>query len=186
MAVLVHSVKLNHTSGGRDPEFNLQVGKVGTQLGGIERHQVVAFVFDLAVVAPRKRAGVPDPRRELLTKVNMAEPDVLCLQAPQWFEGVLGAPPDQGLAAADASPRHPEMPEEEFVASRPALEALVELFCLPDKRFLKSLLVADHLSFPWIREDRERSPAQIDELRLSAEVDVVFPPCTCVDVKIPL
>ena len=83
-------------------------------------------------------------------------------------EKTLDASPHQRLPAADPCARHAEVPEEEFVASTPALEALVELFDLPDKRFLKSLLVADHLSFPWIREDRERSPAQLDELRFSA------------------
>ena len=109
VAVLVYSVKLNHTSGGRDPEFNLQVGDVRKDRRRMQRHQVVTFVFDFAVIATRERTGVPDSRCELLAKVNVAEPDVLCLQATQRIEGILSAPPDQGLAAADARPRDPEV-----------------------------------------------------------------------------
>src|SRR2546421_11755905 len=81
VAVLVHSVKLNHTSDGRDPEFNLQVGKVGAQPGGIERHQMVAFVFDLAVVAAGERPGVRDSWRKLLRQVGVTEADILSPQA---------------------------------------------------------------------------------------------------------
>src|SRR6266566_4304346 len=121
-------MKLDHPLGGRDPEVNLQVREVRAEIGSIERHQVVTFVFHLAIVATGKGAGVPHPRRELLTKVNVAEPDVLCLQAAQRFEGILDAQPNQGLAAAHSCPRHPKVPKEELVASRPALEALVELF----------------------------------------------------------
>src|SRR5204862_1152424 len=135
----------------------------------MQRHQVVAFVFDFAVIATRERTGVPDSRCELLAKVNVAEPDVLCLHAAQRIEGILSAPPDQGLAAADPCARHAEVSEEEFVASRPALEALVELFDLPDKRFLKTSLVPHDFSLLWIREDRDRRPVQLDELRLSAK-----------------
>src|SRR3989442_505086 len=167
-AIFIDPVKLNHPRRGRDPEVNLQIGDVRAKLRRTQRHQVVAFVFDFAIVATRERAGIPDPRRQLLTQVDVTQADVLSPKARQRFEGILDAPPDQGLAAADARPRDPEVSKEEFVASRLALEALVELLDLPGERFLKSLLVADHLSFPWIREDRERSPAQLDELRLSA------------------
>src|SRR5439155_19837984 len=79
-----------------------------------------------------------------------------------------------------------EVPEEEFVASWPALEALVELLDLPDKRFLKTFLVPRDFSLPWIREDRDSRRVQLDELRLGAKVDIVFPPCPCINVKISL
>ena len=54
LAVLVDGVKFNHSSGGRDPEVNLQIGEVRAKLDRMQRHQVVAFVFDFAVVAPRQ------------------------------------------------------------------------------------------------------------------------------------
>jgi len=98
--------------------------------------------------------------------VNVAEPYVLCVRAPQRIEGVLSAPPDQRLAAADPCARHPEVPKEELEQFTPTLKALVKLLDLLGERLLKSLLVADHLSFAWIGKDRDSSPAQLDELRL--------------------
>jgi hypothetical protein len=67
------------------------------------------------------------------------------------------------------------MPKEELVASRLLLKALVELIELPGEGIMQILLVTNHFSFPGIREDRDSSLAQLNELRLSAKVYRVLP-----------
>jgi hypothetical protein len=74
-------MKLDHPAGEGYSELNVQVRQVWAKLGSVQRHDVVAFVFDFAVVTPGKGPGVPDAGSELLTKVNVAEPDILGLQA---------------------------------------------------------------------------------------------------------
>jgi hypothetical protein len=62
------------------------------------------------------------------------------------------------------------MPNEKLVASRPLLKSLVELIELPGEGTIQILLVAKHFSFPGIREDRDGSVTQLNELRLGAKV----------------
>jgi hypothetical protein len=67
------------------------------------------------------------------------------------------------------------MPKEELVVSRPLFKAPVELIELPGEGFMQILLVTNHLSFAGIREDRDSSLTQLNELRLSAKVYRVRP-----------
>jgi hypothetical protein len=135
---------------------------------------VVAFFFNLAVITPRKGPGIPNARGELLSEVNMAEPDILGLQATKRIKRVLRAAPDQRLATAHPGARHPEMPKEKLVAPRPLLESLVELIELPGEGLTQTVLVASHLSFAGIREDRDSGITQLNELRLGAKVYLVL------------
>ena len=57
----------------------------------------------------------------------------------------------------------------------PLLKTAVEFTKLPGECLTEILFVARHLSFPRIREDRNRSLAQLNELRLSAKVYRVLP-----------
>jgi hypothetical protein len=131
---------------------------------------MVAFVFDLAVIAAGERPGIPNARSELLTEMNVAEPHILGLQATQRIKGILRASPDQWLTTTHPGAGHPQMPKEELVASRLLLKALVELIELPGEGIMQILLVTNHFSFPGIREDRDSYITQLNELRLSAKV----------------
>jgi hypothetical protein len=132
-------------------------------------------VFNFAVIAAGEGPGVPDTRSELLREVNVAEPDILGLQAAKGIKGILRASPDQWLTAAHPGAGHPEMPKEQLVTSRPLLKSLVELIELPGKGLTQTVLVAGHHSFPGIREDRDRSVTQLKKLRFNAKVYRVLP-----------
>jgi hypothetical protein len=105
-----------------------------------------------------------------LTEVNVAEPKILGLQASQQIKGILGTAPNQGLATAHPGAGHPEMPKEEPVASRSLLKAPVELIELPGEGLTQTVLVASYFSFPGIRENRDGSVTQLNELRLGAKI----------------
>jgi hypothetical protein len=107
--------------------------------------------------------------------MNVAKPDILGLQATQRVKGVLRASPDQGLTTAHPGAGHSEMPKEQPVASRPLLESLVKLIELLSEGFTKIVLIARHLSFAGIREDRDSGVTQLNELRLGAKVYGVLP-----------
>jgi hypothetical protein len=64
-------MKLDHPPGGGHPELKVQVRQVRAKLGSIQCQEVVAFVFDFAVVAAGERPDVPDARGELLPQVNL-------------------------------------------------------------------------------------------------------------------
>jgi len=80
--------------------------------------------------------------------------------------GILGTATDQMLTAAYLGTRHPEMPEEELMASRPQLKALVELTELLGKVLMQILLVASYFTFPGIREDRDSILGNLNHLRV--------------------
>ena len=65
------------------------------------------------------------------------------------------------------------MPKEQLVASRPLLEAPVEPIELLGESLTQAVLVAGHLSFARIREDRDGSVPQLKKLRLGAKLDGV-------------
>jgi hypothetical protein len=65
------------------------------------------------------------------------------------------------------------VPEENLVAFRPLLESPVELIELLGEGFSQAALVAGHLSFAWIREDRDSSLANLNRVRLGAKIDGV-------------
>jgi hypothetical protein len=118
--------------------------------------------------------------------VNVTEPDILGLQATQRVKGILRASPDQWLTAAHLGAGYPEMPKEELVASRPLLKLLVELVELPGEGYTQTVLLAGHLSFPGIREDRDSGLTQINELRLGTKVYRVLPPGSTKYIQITL
>ena len=96
----------------------------------------------------------------------MAEPDILGLQAAKRIKGILRASPDQRLTTAHPGASHPEMPEEELMASRTQLKALVELTELLGKVLMQILLVASYFTFPGIREDRDSILGNLNHLRV--------------------
>jgi hypothetical protein len=136
---------------------------------------VVAFVFDFAVITSGKGAAVPDALSKLLPEVNVAEPDILDLQAAEWVKRIFCASPDQRLTAAHPGTRHAEVPEEEFVPSSLLLKPLVELLELPGKGLTQTVLVSSQFSLAGIREDRNSRISQLDKLRLGAKVYRVLP-----------
>jgi hypothetical protein len=111
----------------------------------------------------------------LLREVNVAEPDILGLQAAKWIKGILRASPDQWLTAAHPDAGHSEMPKQELVACGPLLKAPVELIELPGEGIMQILVVTNHFSFARIGEDRNGSLTQLNKLRLNAKVYRVLP-----------
>ena len=105
----------------------------------------------------------------------MAEPDVLGPQTTERIKGILRASPDQWLTTAHTGAGQPEMPKEKPVASRPLLKAPVELIELPGEGLTQTVLVANYLSFPGIREDCDSSLTQLNKLRLGTKVYRVLP-----------
>ena len=75
------------------------------------------------------------------------------------------------------------MPKEQLVASRPLLEAPVELIELLGESLTQTVLIPSHLNFVGIREDCDGSVTQLNELRLSAKIDGVdgLGPCQNVE-----
>ena len=67
------------------------------------------------------------------------------------------------------------MPKEELVAFRPLLKSPVELIELPGEGLTQTVLGASHHSLARIREDRNSSLTQLNELRLGAKVYRVLP-----------
>jgi hypothetical protein len=82
------------------------------KLRGIQCHQVVAFIFSLAVITPGKGPGIPNAWSELLSEVNVAEPDILGFQTTERIKGIFSTTPDQRLATAHPGTRYPEMAKE--------------------------------------------------------------------------
>jgi hypothetical protein len=78
------------------------------------------------------------------------------------------------------------MPKEELVTSRPLLESLGELMELLCEGLTQTVLVTSHHSFARIREDRNSSLTQFNELRLSAKVYRVLPLSPSKDIQIAL
>jgi hypothetical protein len=78
------------------------------------------------------------------------------------------------------------MPKEELVASRPLLESLVELMELLCEGLTQTVLVASHHSFARIREDRNGYITQLNELRLSANVNGMRSPGSAKHIQIAL
>jgi hypothetical protein len=142
----------------------------GCKTGSFSVTQVVALLFDLAVITARERSGIPHARCELLPKMNVTKPDVLCLQAAHWFQRILRASADQRLPTAHSCSRHPEMPKEQLEEAGPTLKSSIEFLQLLAECFLEEMLAAsaNELRFLRIRENRYCERIKLDELGLGA------------------
>jgi hypothetical protein len=120
--------------------------------------------------------------------MNVTEPDILRLQAAQWFQRILRASADQRLATAHSCSRHSEVPKEQPEKARPTFESPVEFLQLLDKGLLQVVLVAtaDEFRLAGIRKDGNCSAGGFNKLRLGAEVNPVAGLCSDEDVQISI
>ncbi len=114
----------------------------------------------------------------MLAKVDMAEPEVLSPQLAKRVKRVLGATPDQRLAAAHLCSGHSEVPEEKTVGTCPPRELPVELLHLLKEGLNEALLLnrARQLCLAWIREYCHGDRVQFDQLRFGGKVNGVPAP----------
>jgi hypothetical protein len=120
--------------------------------------------------------------------MNVTEPNVLCLQAPQRLQGILGASPDQGLPAAHPGADYPEVAEEQPEEAGPTMELPIEFLQLLDKRLPELMLAAgaNELRLLRIRKHRYHEPVEFNELRLRAKMNGMARLGTREDVQISI
>src|SRR5437762_4813291 len=120
--------------------------------------------------------------------MNVTEPDILRLQAAQWFQRILRASADQRSPTACSCSRHPEVPQEQPEEPRPTFESAVEFLQLLDESLLQVVLVAtaDEFRLAGIRKDGDCSAGGFNKLRFGAEIDAVADLRSDEDVQISI
>src|SRR5262249_3855320 len=107
--------------------------------------------------------------------MNVTEPDILCLQATQWFQRILRTSADHRLPTAHSRSRHPEVPKEQPEEARPTFESQVEFLQLLDEGLLQVVLVATAHEFRLarIQKDGDCGASAFNKLRFRAEINPV-------------
>src|ERR1019366_9402551 len=101
--------------------------------------------------------------------MNVAQPDVLCAEAPDRIERVFGTPASKRLSATHPCPGHTEVPKEQAVVAGPPRELPIELFDLLDEGLLHPLFLrcTYPIRLPRIGEGGYRNMVELNNFRLA-------------------